>query len=453
MSSRADRLRDVVRQAGARTGGAADVGLAGDRGDHTCDRGESNLAEVLDGSWCESGGRRFLVIDRIYKPGYRHGSSSIADALPPSDGLWPRLSLLAGPGHIQNTGPASPERRGREVGSLMFVDLETTGLAGGAGTYAFLVGCAWFEPFTPHAAGSAAAATFRIRQFFLSDFGSEPLLLEAVARAASDAGALVTYNGKTFDVPLIDTRFVLHRMTTPFGAIPHIDMLHPARRLWKGSEDEGASCRLSAVERSVCGHVREGDVPGFEIPSRYFHYVRTGDARPLAAVLEHNRLDLLSLAVLTAYAAQLLEQGAGAARSAREAYGLGRLYERAGLAGEARDAYGRAIEFRADEATHAEALRAYAVLCRRERRYEEAADAWQRILTLRGCAAHLVREATDALAVHHEHRRRDPRTARSFALQSMRFHATPARREAIQYRLARLERKLAEPPPVVASLF
>ena len=233
----------------------------------------------------------------------------------------------------------------------MFVDLETTGLAGGAGTYAFLVGCAWFEPFGPSARGGRTSdAVFRVRQFFLSDFGAEPLLLGALARAAADAGALVTYNGKTFDVPLIDTRFVLHRMPTPFGSLPHVDMLHAARRLWRAPEEEGASCRLSVLERSVCGHVREGDVPGFEIPARYFHYVRTGDARPLAGVFEHNRLDLLSLAVLTASAAQLLEQGADAAGTAREAYGLGRLYERAGLSLDARRAYARAIDLRGDHA-------------------------------------------------------------------------------------------------------
>ena len=432
MSSLADRLRGVIGPSGrlpdleAHHGGPCARGV----GPRDGSRHAIDAAEVLDGAWCEAGAQRFVVIDRAYTPGHRHGNVTMADALPPTNGLWPRLSLLAG----------QDERI--DAGSLLFIDLETTGLAGGAGTYAFLVGCAWFD-----------GGTFRVRQFFLSDFGAERSLLDAVRDAARPAGAVVSYNGKTFDLPLIETRFIMHRLTTPFAMVPHIDMLHPARRLWRGAGEDGGSCRLSALEQNICGHVREGDVPGFEIPGRYFHFVRTGDARPLAAVLEHNRLDLLSLALLTSQAAQLLERGPDAARTAREAYGLGRMYERAGMADHARESFARAADLRGDAAARAEALRAYAVLSRRERRYEEAAVAWQRILEMRPCPAPIVREATDALAVHHEHRRRDPGTARTFALQALQFQGSPTRRQAVHHRLARLDRKMSEPRPAVAPLF
>ena len=190
---------------------------------------------------------------------------------------------------------------------------------------------------------------------------------------------------------------------------------------------------------------REGDVPGFEIPARYFRYVRSGDARPLEAVLEHNRLDLLSLALLTARAAQLLDEGPAAARTARETLGLGRLYERGGLGDRAREAYARAIGMQADTLTRAEALRCHAVLCRRERRFAEAAEAWQRLLDLRRCPPHLAREASEALAVHHEHRLRDPQAARLFALPTLGFGASVSRKHAVRHRLARLERKLGGP--------
>jgi len=173
--------------------------------------------------------------------------------------------------------------------------------------------------------------------------------------------------------------------------------------------------------------------------------VRSGDARGMEAVMEHNRLDLLSLALLTARASQLLEDGAPGARTAREALGIGRLYERGGLIGEARAAFARAAEMPgADLSTRAEALRASAVLCRRERRYEEAAAAWRRILDLRRCPPQIMREATEALAVHHEHRLRDPLAARGFALESMKLPVTHARQQALQHRLARLDRKLGE---------
>lgn len=408
-------------------------------------REPDGIADTLGGRW--GGDRRYLVVERTYGPGHRHGRASIMDGMPP----WPRLDLLGG-------GQALRDR-------LLFIDLETTGLAGGAGTYAFLIGCAWFD-----------GPLLRIRQFFLSSYAAEPALLDGLAEAAAGIGGIVSFNGKSFDLPLIDTRYLLHRKATPFEGLPHVDLLHPARRLWRADDDEAAgtssSCRLSVLERTVCGVAREGDVPGFEIPARYFHFVRTGDARPLAPVFEHNRLDLISLALLTARASQLLERGPCAARTPREALGLGRIYERGGLHDLACEAYARAAglapdrlpapddaaraprtapEMRspllrpADAVTRAEALRSYAILCRRQRRFSEAAEAWQRILTLRRCPAHIAREATEALAVHHEHRLRDPRAARAFALQSLRFDGSTTRQLATRHRLARLERKLGEP--------
>jgi hypothetical protein len=323
----------------------------------------------------------------------------------------------------------------------LFLDLETTGLAGGAGTYAFLVGCGWFD-----------GGSFRLRQFFLSDFAAERALLESVAEIASDSGCVVTYNGKAFDLPLMETRFVLQRMQTPFADIAHVDMLHPARRMWR---EDDVECKLTNLERSLCGHEREGDVPGFEIPSRYFRYVRAGDARPLEAVLEHNRLDIISLAMLTARASQLLDEGPAAASTAREAFGMGRLYERAGMTERALASFVRASSAPTAD-IRCDALRASAMLLRRLRRYREAADTWRDLLAVQECPEHYAREATEALAVHHEHRVRDLEVARTFALQSLGLQATMARQNAMKYRLARLDRKLeaqALLPGMAAPLF
>ncbi len=421
MSKLTDRLREVIRPAArddVRSGNPSAYAEA------PADRrspgggwaGPLDAAETLGGVWREMAGHRYLVVDRKYAPGHCHGRMVVADVLPSDDEPWARVSLLAG-----------TTCRGR----MLFVDLETTGLAGGAGSYAFLVGCAWFD-----------GAVFRTRQFFLSSFAGERVLLDEVAALAASAGTIVSYNGKSFDLPLLETRFALNRLTTPFAAMPHVDMLHPARRLWRAAGDAGG-CELTTIERTICGHAREGDVPGFEIPSRYFHYVRSGDARGLEAVMEHNRLDLLSLAFVTAHASQLLEEGPGAARTAREALGLGRLYERAGILGDAAAAFERAANIPgADTVTRAEALRARALLARRERRHDVAAAAWRRLLELRHCPPHVMREAAEALAVHHEHRLRDPRSAKTLALQSMRLHEAASRRQALQHRLARLERKI-----------
>jgi len=440
-----ERLRSVVRPS---RGGES----AAHEDPHTCGPGPTDglspasvdpaychsPCDTFDGEWRESRGERYVVIDRSYPPGHRHGRAVVADNAPGSDCSWPALALLE---------PSIGQSR------VLFIDVETTGLAGGAGTYAFLVGCGWFE-----------GATFKVRQFLLARYGAERGLLEDVAGTAADAGALVTYNGKTFDVPLLETRFLFHRMTASFAGMPHVDILHSARRLWRtapyrplngvGASLGGprASCCLDSLEESILGHVREDDVPGYAIPSRYFQYVRSGDERPLAAVLEHNRLDLLSLALLTARAAQLLEEGAEAAQTAREAYGLGCLYLRAGRLQDARACFARAESMEstatagtADSCVSAEALRALAVLDRRSRRYDDAAAAWRRLLALRACPPRLMLEASEALAVHHEHRERDLHLARDLARESLQFATSGSRATAVRHRLTRLDRKLAFP--------
>jgi uncharacterized protein len=426
-----ERLRSVVRPSGrsAALGNPCSPDPPQVRGPGPTDGlylgsvgpGSTDAADLLNGEWREAAGQRYIVVERAYPPGHRHGRAVVADSAPDCRGYWPALSLLE-----PSIGQARP----------LFIDLETTGLAGGAGTYAFLVGCGWFE-----------SGTFKVRQFVLARYGAERALLEDVAGTAADAGALVTYNGKSFDMPLLETRFLFHRMTVPFAGMPHVDMLHAARRLWReGSVAEltpRATCCLGALEASILGHVREHDVPGYAIPSRYFQYVRSGDEHPLAAVLEHNRLDLISLAFLTARIAYLLDTGADAAETAREAYGLGCLYLRGGRVQDARTCFARASSMEAaDPCTAAEALRAFAMLARRSRQYGEAADAWRRLLHLQACPPRFMHEASEALAVHHEHREPDLPLARDLARQSLQFATSASRMHAVQHRLRRLDHKL-----------
>src|SRR5262249_21349204 len=171
---------------------------------------------------------------------------------------------------------------------------------------------------------------FQVRQFLLTSYASERALLAAVADCFADATLLVTYNGKTFDVPVMETRWLFHRIPPPLDTIRHFDMLHPARRLWKSREAgvDNGGCRLGTLEHVLCGVTRVGDVPGMEIPSRYFRFLRSGDARPLEPVLEHNRLDLISLAAVTAHAVELAQGGSARCRDAAEALALGKVLER-----------------------------------------------------------------------------------------------------------------------------
>lgn len=409
MSKLTDRLRGIVGTPGAQTPrdslSSVVSGLS---------RTRSDVEQVLGGERRDYEGGSCFVVERRLDRSAAYGLQAVEQIAACLAEASAEASTIAG-------APARPP--------FVFFDLETTGLSGGAGTYAFLVGCGWFE----------AECGFVTRQFFLSRFADERQMLSAVATELGRAGALVSFNGRSFDAPLLETRYLFHRLDWSSGRLPHVDVLHPARRFWGDS----ASCALVALEEQILGARRTGDVPGFEIPARYFQFVRSGDARPLIAVFEHNRLDLLSLAGLTARLLLLVRSGPGAARDAREALALGRIYAQAGFEERSLDAFERAVTMgQMSVEVRIQALRLLAVALRRTRRFDEAAARWQQLLDVRGCPPHVAREANEALAIHHEHRVRDLVVAKAFALRSLEKELQPAWKQAVRHRLARLERKL-----------
>lgn len=411
-ASLTSRLRDLV-------GGPREPTMCSERVTTAGTRSHQRIAEALGGEERELEGGSCILVDRVYAPETLHGERRIGDCADVTRRHHSHARVLAGRGMDGGTPGMS----------TLFFDLETTGLAGGAGTFAFLVGC-----------GGFVGGGFRTRQYFLTGYGAERSLLAAVAECMADADLLVSFNGRTFDAPLLETRYLFHRSSMPFAHVPHLDMLHTARRLWNG--DDG--CSLRFLEGALVGVKRRGDVPSAEIPVRYVHYVRTGEVKPLIPVFEHNRLDLLSLAVLTAMAVDLVEQGPGATRNAPECLGLGRLYERAGLEAQAISCYARAASIDAGGASdvRAEALRRLARRMRCARKHQEAADAWKDVLSLASSDDGLTREAARALAVHHEHRSKDLEAARRFAARAAAAATTEAHRTSARHRLARLDRKL-----------
>ena len=407
----------------------------------------SRAAEALGGRAVENAYGAVLTVDRRYEADRWHGAEQIGNC--ELDDFEPLRALDARFGAAWRTSEdPSPEPRAL---SPLFFDLETTGLNGGAGTVAFLVGCAWFD-----------CGALQVRQFVLTSLAAERALLDALRAQLEAAPFVASYNGRTFDAPLMDVRWAFHRLPSPFETKPHFDMLPPARRLWKhrGERPSGAlerfreaegggrpvdarsGCSLMAFERQLLGFRRVGDVPGFEIPSRYFHFLRTGDASGLESVLEHNRLDLVSLAVLTARAARLVRGGHEACADARESLALGRIYEQTGRVADARACYERAAEA-GDRATRADALSRLAISLRKERRYDDAAAVWRRLLDGRPPRAKsllpLERLAVEALAVHHEHREKDLELAKKFAEALNDENGD----EHIRRRLHRLERKMS----------
>jgi hypothetical protein len=434
--SLADRLRGIVNvpllapdtqpQIGDEPGGRLDRS------------GIDRVAHALGGYVRERPEGAVVVVDRRYAVDRAHGRTRIGDVVETLQAGSDALAVL------EKAWPAKgarPSAAGSQP-NLLFLDLETTGLAGGAGTQAFLVGCAVIE-----------GDELLVRQFLLPGFEHERALLAEVRECAAERHTLVTFNGRTFDVPLIETRYLFHRLPFPLADAPHIDMLHASRRLWKqrptiaGPPLDEDSCKLSVLERHLAGVHRVGDVPGFEMPSRYFRFIRDGNAAPLEAVLEHNRIDLVSLALVTARAIRLIEHGPSAARHPRECLGLGRLYERASMCDHAEASYAHVASLVSrvgrEPDVHAEALRRLALLRRRAGRRTEAAEAWEKIVALPGCPAVIRREAREALAIHHEHRSRDLQAAKLFVLDVLAESPGRRLRDEAEHRLKRLEKKLA----------
>ena len=218
-------------------------------------------------------------------------------------------------------------------------------------------------------------------------------------------------------------------------------------RPFRAAGPDASNCSLQTLERQIIGARRTGDVPGFQIPGRYFQFVRSGDASPLQSILEHNRLDLLTLAALTARLLHLTRVGPDGARDAREVLALGHVYACAGFDERARAAYrdalGRCRSPRgAYDVVRIEALRRLAFACRHARLFAEAAGCWSELLEIRGCPPLVEREATAALAIHNEHRRRDLTAAKTFALRTLDADPAPAWKAAAQHRIARLDRKM-----------
>jgi uncharacterized protein YprB with RNaseH-like and TPR domain len=371
---------------------------------------------------------RVVVIDHAFAADDWHGRVRVRDGEVAPDELFAlgdrRRAARPGDEWRRDSDPAS---------TVLFLDLETTGISGGAGTVAFLVGC-----------GSFVDGAFRTRQFLLPGFSAERTLLGAVTALLSEVRGLVTYNGRTFDVPVMETRWLFHRLELPWESLAHLDMLHLARRLWRKRADRAADpgCRLVTLERDLLSVFRVGDVEGWEIPARYFEYIRRGDAAVLAPVLYHNRIDLLSLACLTARAARLLREGADAALDEGELVALGREYARIGLESRAEECFRRVLAERFCSAEcRAEAVHGLARLLRRQRAHGEAAALW-RELAIRAERDVIKREAQEALAVHHEHRTRDLEEARTWAVE-LGSTGPPTRRSSAAYRLRRIDRKRA----------
>ncbi|MBI5300930.1 MAG: ribonuclease H-like domain-containing protein [Chloroflexi bacterium] len=375
------------------------------------------IENVTDGRVVATELGEAFIVEQTYSSAYRHGNT----ALPVNASLatiadWANEPMLA---------------KG-DLTRWVFLDTETSGLAGGTGTYAFLIGLGRFEQ-----------DAFRLTQIFMRDPSEEPATLAALTEFLQPCDTLVTFNGKSFDAPLLRNRYVLNRADVPFANAAHLDLLPLARRLWR---DRLESRALKSLEAHILGMTRsEEDIPGFLIPQMYFDYLQNGDARPLTRVLYHNAMDVVAMAALLSHIAQMLDDPLTfAVEHGLDLIAIGKMFEDLGRLDEAVKLYARGLEQDVPEENYRATVQRFAQLQRRRGDTLGAIELWRAAAGTRQIYAFV------ELAKHFEHRARDYEQALHWTREALTIVAQspPAvRREwrvALEHRLARVERKLGK---------
>ena len=309
---------------------------------------------------------------------------------------------------------------------LLFLDTETTGLSGGAGTVAFEIGVGWFD-----------ARGMVIRQYVMRNYAQEAAMLGDIAKLFEKADTIVTFNGKSFDLPLLESRMVMNRIRLHVTAYPHLDLLHAARRVYKLRLGR---CNLTTLENAVLGKTREDDLPGAQVPARYFEYLKTGEFALLEDVLRHNFEDVRSLAELTAAIC-------GAYRNPEsischeDMLGVGRTLMRTGRTQKARTCFKILGHSTLSPQAHLYLASSY----KQGREWNEAADAWKTMIA-RGEGGVM---PYIELAKYYEHVEKDAQKALmyakgalSYALNTAPLGAERDDTASIMRRIERLQNKV-----------
>jgi uncharacterized protein YprB with RNaseH-like and TPR domain len=315
------------------------------------------------------------------------------------------------------------------AGSI-FIDLETTGLAGGTGTIPFLVGLGFFDQ-----------QSFKIVQFFLNDLASEFKMLEELESLVQDKKftSVISYNGKGFDLPLLETRFTLNRLKCPLSALPHLDFLFSARYLWKHKYE---NCRLYNLALAHLGADRAEDIPSEEIPWRYFQYLRTGDFSLVEPILYHNQEDIMSLYGVVVAGALAVGQSLENQETeidSLELFGLGKIWEKAGQRKKSVELYQKALNQKLPVELSVKVKKNLALYFKKCGEWEKSFKLWE---DLSQSSDDL--EAWRELAMYYEHQVRQPETALKLALDGLALsrEINPAFEKDFEKRIDRLTKKV-----------
>lgn len=381
-------------------------------------KGKYPIEKVIDGEFKEVIYGQVFCHEENYPKEYCHGEKPLSPAN--------SIEVLC---QWAKTKPLSMN----DLQDFIFLDTETSGLAGGTGTYAFEVGL-----------GRFTEDGFHLAQFFMRHPGEEPALLAGLTEFMHGMKAVVTYNGKSFDIPLLNTRYTMMGMTSPFEGVDHFDLLPLARRLWRLRLE---SRTLGNVESKILG-VKRGseEVPGYMIPEMYFEFLKTHDARPIAGIFYHNAIDILSLAGLFSHSAHLLHDTLSLEFQHHEdIVSLARFYESLGDIPQAESLYQNALQLKLDESLYWDTLSRLSFLQKKHKNWPSALRLWEK------AADNELLYAFEELAKYFEHRSRDLREAQKWtmnALVVLENHHFPAYeytdwRQRLEHRLDRLKRRIA----------
>lgn len=355
----------------------------------------------------------FLVKDFYYAPEGRYGKVRLGDWLALKAGA---LEVIAGNGAFAAIDPRK----------VLFFDSETTGLAGGTGTIPFMLGFGFFNE-----------QVFQVKIFVLKDLDREGEFLRAVAEFLQEGefAAAVTFNGKAFDFPLLETRYILQRQRFPLANLPHLDFLFPARTIWKNTFE---SRKLGYLGEMLLGISRSDDIDASAIPALYFSFLRSQAFSLIEPVMEHNAMDLVGLAAVVLLGVLYLDDYSLTGDEG-EILGLGLLCERAGLLEKAEGFYQIAKEVSGRSDVHTLALRRLSVLLKKKKLFHEALELWE--LLSAGNDLHALRE----ISIHYEHRERNYVEAVTFVEKALaNVQLSPGQQQELEKRLERLQKKIAK---------
>jgi len=335
-------------------------------------------------------------------------------------------------GDILSCLSKDPAFKDLDLSSALFIDLETTGLSGGVGVVPFLVGMGYYKE-----------EKFNVVQYFLGELAEEGRMIQGIAQFFSDMDfqSVVTFNGKTFDMPLLETRFILYRQPFPLDGLPHLDFLYSARSLWRHKHE---SCRLCHLAREVVEADRSEDIPSAEIPWRYFQFLQTGNFELIEPILYHNGEDILSLLGVVIMGAQIFSEDEEICLvDAMDFFGAGKIMEKVGAQQKSVLFFQRALNGRLTDEVSLEARKKLSLYFKRNGEWEKAVPLWQEMASAQKTSIHQLFSCRE-LAMYFEHQLKKYEEAAKIAEEGLvsSFGLSYYYEKEFRHRLERLKQKI-----------